>query len=226
MGGGPLVQAPLARDALNHGDDLLERVLAAGTAEGAPPRPPADQHPPPRESRLDDLEARLARLESGAEDVPALRRGLVALARAHRADSARIESIPGAVERLVAQQLKRFVEERVEPPVEDGSSLSDDVEGIYKQLDRVAELIDARNAAFDSSLARIEELELSVGRLRRNLERALRPPTEATSVRATGLADPRTQTALPTLSEDRLAASIDAALGRARRLGDQSRGLD
>jgi beta-glucosidase-like glycosyl hydrolase len=152
----------------------------------------------------------------------------VALARAHKADSDRIESLPGVVERLVAQEVKRYVEERVELLVEEGSSLSEDVEGVYKQLDRVAELVGKRNADIDSSLERIEALELSVGRMRRNLERAERTPAGAH-----GLADPPTRLARPATpgrpaldrSQDRLAA-LDAALERARRRRDPSRRPD
>ncbi len=202
----------------------------------------------PARSRLDDVEARLARLESDAGEVPTLKRGIVALARAHKAEAERIDALPAAVEGLVAQHVRRFVEEHLDALDaldEEESSLPDDVECVYKEIDQLAELVNKRDAVVDASLERIESLERSVGRLRRNVERAIRQLIE-TQAGATDTAPrlersptvtpaeagpgPGGATAKPAFTTlDSLGdglAGVDGALERARRRRDLSRRLD
>ncbi len=172
------------------------------------------------------------------DDVPILKRGLVALARAHKAEVERIDSLPATMEGIVTQHIAQFVEEHLEPVDENQSSLPDDLEGIYKELDQLAELINKRDAVVDSSLERIETLERSVGRLRRNVERTIRQLTEAQGT--PGDTVPREgRTAAPpdgvAHTKPALTAveplggglpAVDAALERARRRRDLSRRLD
>jgi hypothetical protein len=182
---------------------LLDRVMALGTPNGTLPQrqaqPPRQAQPrrehaptvqPPApgapaaggvplpadrqaRSRLDEMEARLTRLESGVDDVPTLKRAVVALARTHKAEAERLQFQPADLERLVDQAVKQYVENHVEALLDEASSLPDDVEGVYKELDRFAELFGERDAALDASLERMDSLERSVGRLRRNLEQAV-----------------------------------------------------
>lgn len=269
---GPRVQAPRARDALHGDAGAQPPRHAQPQAQAQPPprqaqpqqpqllaQPPSRQaqpqsqaQPPPRQvpgpadrpprSRLDDIEARLARLESGADGVPALKRGLVALARSHQAEAERLESVPAAVERqvaqMVAQTVKQYVEQHVEVHVDEGSSLPEDVEGIYKELDHVAELVGKRDAAVEASLARIESLERSVERLRRNLERAVRQLTDAPPIQSPAIAPdgagagtsspafaPEPPVSAPSLLGDGR-AGYDAALERARRRRELTRPRD
>ncbi len=161
----------------------------------------------------------MARMESGVDEVPTLKRGVIALARAHRAESERIDALPAAVERLVVQQVERFVEEHLDALAEDDedeSSLPDDVAGIYTELDRLAEVINDRDALVAASVERLESLERSVGRLRLDLERAARQLAE-TQGAAAG-AGPAGEVALESLGSG--LPGVDAALERARRRRD------
>ena len=145
---------------------------------------------------------------------------------AHKAESERIDALPAAVERLVAQHVKRLVEEHLDALDEEESSVPDDLEGVYKELDQLAELINDRDAVVDASIERIESLERSVGRLRRTLERALRPLTEAPERPAGaglglgggGETSTPAVTALGSLGDE--LSGVDAALERARRRRD------
>ncbi len=139
------------------------------------------------EARLRALEQRLGRLEALPTEVALLRREVVprdAMA-AHVADA-------------VARQVQRLAEEM--------TTLPDDLAGVYRELDSVAEVVADGHAAATQGLARVKALEWAVLELRRSVERSV--------ARTTAVPAPRPAAPLRALAD--LESRIVSLEGRPR----------
>jgi hypothetical protein len=154
----------------------VERRVGALAERPAPPAPLGDGLGRDAAARLDGVEARLARLD-GLVKAPApgpsvdaqvrdLRRDLGAADRRLAAMELRlapVESLPARVEELVVRHVDRLAAETL--------SLPADVEGVYRELDAVAEVMAARHEAVARGLERIATLEAALGELRERVSR-------------------------------------------------------
>jgi chromosome segregation ATPase len=149
----------------------VERRVVALAERPAPAAALGDRRDPEAAARLDAVEQRLQRLDALAQARAAgppvetglrdLRRDLATADRRLAAMELRLaplESLPASVEELVARHVDRLATETL--------SLPADVEGVYRELDAVAEVMAARQAAASQSVRRIEALEAALAELR------------------------------------------------------------
>jgi chromosome segregation ATPase len=126
---------------------------------------------------MDDDHDRAAASRSRDRDIQELRRELAGTREALAALD------PQAVSTLIEEAVLR----RTERLAEDLPAAGTDVEGVYRELDAVAEFVAARAASTAESLERIGPLELAVLELRRDLGRARGDPSASHDSKETEL---------------------------------------